>query len=189
MGWPKLVLPWRGRPLIAHVLGALVESGVAPRIVVTGPATPALGAFARDGEIVFYHEAAAGMGTSLAAGVRALAGRVDAALVCLGDEPGIRPAVVGQLARLAKCGSPVRPRYRGHPGHPVLFPAALFAELGMLSGDRGARDVLRRHPPRTLDVDVPPPLDVDRPEDYRLLCGLEDATASPAGQRCGGATP
>ena len=33
----------------------------------------------------------------------------------------------------------------GAPGHPVLFPADLLPELGRLTGDTGAREVLRRH--------------------------------------------
>ncbi|WP_135507440.1 nucleotidyltransferase family protein [Roseovarius aestuariivivens] len=37
----------------------------------------------------------------------------------------------------------------GRPGHPVLLPRRLFAELRHLTGDTGARDLLRRHGCRT----------------------------------------
>jgi CTP:molybdopterin cytidylyltransferase MocA len=33
----------------------------------------------------------------------------------------------------------------GRPGHPVLFPADLLPDLARLSGDEGARGVLKRH--------------------------------------------
>jgi len=65
----------------------------------------------------------------------------------------------------------VAPRYRGTPGHPVLFDHSVFAELRALDGDRGARAVIERDPSRVaiVEVDAPPPGDVDTPEDLARL--------------------
>jgi molybdenum cofactor cytidylyltransferase len=66
-------------------------------------------------------------------------------------------------------------RYADGRGHPVLFAAALFAELRAVSGDRGAREVIARDPGRVVEVEVagPMPPDVDTPADYERLRALE----------------
>ncbi len=171
MGRPKVLLPWGGRPLLAHVLSALAAAGVGPIVVVTGPDTPPLDGLG-DGvrwDAVFNPLARSGMATSVAAGARALDGRVDAALVCLGDQPGIDPVAVRVLAGHAGRQGPAVPVYRGTRGHPVLFPATLFPELRQLTGDQGARPVLVRHPPIAVHLDLPLPPDVDTAEDYARL--------------------
>ncbi len=53
----------------------------------------------------------------------------------------------------------------GTAGHPVLFPAALFPALKPLSGDQGARDILRSEP--VMQVTLPgthATTDLDTPE-------------------------
>lgn len=100
-------------------------------------------AFAAMGLIVVENPVAArGMGASLAVGVRAAAG-ADGWLIALADMPWIRPATIRGLAdRLATGASIVVPEHAGRRGHPVGFTHRWGAELGMLSGDRGARDLI-----------------------------------------------
>jgi CTP:molybdopterin cytidylyltransferase MocA len=82
-----------------------------------------------------------GMAASLRAGLAAATG--DAALVSLVDLPDLPVAVV---ARMLAAGSLAQATYGGRPGHPVLIPAAHWAELAAsLHGDRGARDYLVAH--------------------------------------------
>ncbi len=186
MGAPKILLPWRGRALVLHVLDALAAAGVAPVIVVVAPHTPPLPRPfpARAGhrvpfELLCNPAAAEGMGTSLAAGAAALAGRVDAVVVCLGDQPAIDPATIRALvAALRPPAVAAVPIYQGGVrGHPVLFAASCLPELAALRGDRGGRDVLERHPWARVPVDAPAPGDVDTPEDYaRLLAAPQVAT-------------
>ena len=55
----------------------------------------------------------------------------------------------------------------GHPGHPVIFPAALLPEMAALRGDAGARDLLSRHPVRFLALPGSRAVtDLDTPEDW-----------------------
>ena len=54
-------------------------------------------------------------------------------------------------------------------GHPKYFPSWLFPELLELSGDEGARKVLRRFQDRTRVVQVDDPgilKDFDTPQDF-----------------------
>jgi molybdenum cofactor cytidylyltransferase len=107
-----------------------------------------------------------GMGASLAAGVRA---SLDAPgwLVALADMPDLRAGTVAVVAAaLGEGALTAAPMYRKQRGHPVAFAAALGAELAALDGEAGARELLRRYPPRAVPVDDPGTLrDIDHPED------------------------
>ncbi|MDB5777230.1 MAG: hypothetical protein JWP38_3363 [Herbaspirillum sp.] len=96
-------------------------------------------------EIVFCEDSAAGLGHSLAAGVRAAP---DAAgwLVALADMPAIQTQTMLQVC--AACATPrsiAAPLHQGQRGHPVAFGSAYYAELIALQGDTGAQPVLRAH--------------------------------------------
>jgi molybdenum cofactor cytidylyltransferase len=86
-----------------------------------------------------------GMGTSLAAGVHVCA-QADGWLIMLADMPWIQPATIAVLVdRLENGASMVAPVYAGQRGHPVGFSSRWLQPLRELSGDRGARDLIRDH--------------------------------------------
>jgi molybdenum cofactor cytidylyltransferase len=109
-------------------------------------------------------DADAGMGHSLACGVRA---RADAAgwLIALADMPAVAPATIAAVRDAVAAGAETAaPVHRGRRGHPVGFGRACLGELLALTGDAGARGVLQRHPPLPIDVDDPGCLlDIDTP--------------------------
>jgi molybdenum cofactor cytidylyltransferase len=116
---------------------------------------------------------AEGMGTSLAAGIRALPPATAAAFIALGDQPLPRPDVVDRLRSAYRDGAGpiIAPVYAGTRGHPVLFDARLFPELLRLEGDRGAQDLLDAAPDRVVAIEFPhpPPPDIDTPEDLNRI--------------------
>ena len=57
--------------------------------------------------------------------------------------------------------------HRGIPAHPVLFGRSLFSELAALSGDVGAREIVRRHEGEAVRIEVEALPDIDTEEDYR----------------------
>lgn len=148
-----------------HLLEALPES-----IAVVGPRAQKLSRMLRDAgcNTVVCKNAGEGMGTSLAAGVRAAAD-ADGWIVALADMPFIRPETIGAVAKALRDGAAiVAPSFRGERGHPVGFARRFYEELASLHGDDGARDVLMRHPESVtlLDTDDPGVLhDIDRPSD------------------------
>lgn len=161
--------PLTGVPLAVAAARSLRAAGLPVVAVVRPPADEATTALAQQladtGCTLAPHENAdAGMGTSIAAGVAAAP---DAAgwLIALGDMPALSPDTIAQLvASLAAGATTVAPVHRGVRGHPVGFAASLRADLLALQGDVGAREVLRRHPPQTIDVDDPGVLlDIDTP--------------------------
>ena len=141
-GGTKQLAPLRGRPLLEHALEAM--AGVSPRVVVLGHAADEI--LAR----VDLHGAspvvcagwAEGQAASLRCGIAAL-GPVDAAVVTLGDQPFMTPAVIEAALDLAARGhDAVRATYDGAPGHPVVLGRRLLDRAGELEGDAGFRRLL-----------------------------------------------
>ena len=57
----------------------------------------------------------------------------------------------------------------GTPGNPVLFPVNMLPELQAITGDKGARDLLKRHAARVHLIPLPDThalTDLDTPEDW-----------------------
>jgi len=118
--------------------------------------------------IVVSPLAAAGMGHSLAAGAGSLLdSQAQAVAILLGDMPWIEPATLLRLAEAVTASTIVLPRHAGQQGHPVIFGRDFWPTLGRLSGDEGARAVLRAHQGCCVVVEVDDAgvlLDVDMPQ-------------------------
>jgi molybdenum cofactor cytidylyltransferase len=177
-GGGKLTAPWRGGRLIDGALAAAFAAPVRSVTLVTG-ADPQVEAAARAfaeriGEtsrlrLVHAADHAEGMAASLRAGIASLPPDAAGVFVFLGDMPCIPPEIPPALAARLKAGAPAAaPVFQGERGHPVLFSAELFAELTALTGDEGARQVIRKLGPAMALVESEDPgvvFDVDRPED------------------------
>lgn len=117
-------------------------------------------------------DAERGMGSSMAAGVRACAS-ADGWLVALADMPLIRPSSMRAVAQALRDGALIAtPVHAGRRGHPVGFSAGLRAELLALDGDSGGRGILNAHEAEVVPVPVDDPgirVDVDTREDLATL--------------------
>ena len=90
--------------------------------------------------------AAEGMGTSLAAGVRATRD-ADAWVIALADMPYVQTETIRRIALALEEGAAIAaPSCAGERGHPVGFARRFRDELLGLSGDEGARAILKAHP-------------------------------------------
>lgn len=165
----KLLLPWRGEAVVRAPVAAAAAAGLEPVFVVVGHRAGGVrraleGSGARPVENPDWEE---GQAASLAAGVRAVRTRTSAraAVVLLGDEPGVRPEDVAAVVETWRRGgaSAVRAVYRDRPGHPVLVDRSRFEALEALEGDEGARGRLcaRAGDLATVRRDRPAPVDVD----------------------------
>jgi molybdenum cofactor cytidylyltransferase len=185
MGRPKQLLEWRGRPMVRHMAEQALASQLSGLVVVTGADASAARAalVGLDGPVqtVENPDYAAGQAGSLRAGLAVLPGSTEAAVVLLVDQPLVTPALIDLVLAAYDADRSllaVVPRYDGRRGNPVLLAAPLFAELGLLTGDVGARSVLERYAERVrwLDVDDPAVVtDVDTPEAYDAVSGQQPA--------------
>ena len=143
----KLLMPLGGKPMVAHVVEAAVESSAAPVIVVTGNAEQEVRAALAGSAVTFVHnpDYAEGLSTSLRAGLIALPEDADGVLVCLGDMPDIRAS---HLDKLIAAFDPEEgrticvPTVAGKRGNPVLWGSEWFAAMMEVKGDTGAKHLI-----------------------------------------------
>ncbi|HEU4888319.1 MAG TPA: nucleotidyltransferase family protein [Thermoanaerobaculia bacterium] len=113
-------------------------------VVVLGAHAETLRAEVEGVEIVINDDWERGIATSIHAGVRALAD-TDAIVIALADQPAVGLAeLLSLVAKHEETGAPiVAAAYGNTIGVPALFHRSLFDELLALSGDEGARKLLR----------------------------------------------
>ncbi len=152
-----------GVAMAAHVARACSRSRADLVVVVTGNEAArveqAVRAAVPDGRCRFVAapDYAMGLSASLRAGLAALPETVTAALVCLGDMPLVSAEVLDGLIGAydpAEERVIVVPAWRGKRGNPVLWDRRFFAEMAALTGDTGARGLLRTHADLVSEVEV-----------------------------------
>ncbi|MEF3273292.1 MAG: nucleotidyltransferase family protein [Chloroflexus sp.] len=177
MGQPKQLLIWQGQPLVARIAQQALASQLVDLTVVVGAHEEQVREALRELPltIVTNPDYRAGLGTSLAAGLRALPSERDAAMILLVDQPLITTRLINELVaayRTRPDAAALIPVYQGQRGNPVIIAAALFAELQTLRNDTGARAVFHRYTDRIIWYEVNDPaviIDVDTPEAWQAL--------------------
>ena len=118
-------------------------------------------------------EWAAGLSSSIVAGIDALGEDVDHVLLLLADQVALTAGRLGELLehhwqrshKGITCA-----RYNGVLGIPAVFARHWFPTLLNLRGDQGARDLLRSDWAHVSAVDIPEAaIDIDRVEDLQHL--------------------
>lgn len=170
---PKSLLELGGVPLIRRQLIALSGAGVDEVVVVLGHHAEAIEAAVSEFPVTIARNPSPddGQASSVLVGLQALAGRLDAVIVALADQPMVNAqdftTLIGAFKKRGDA-SMVVPRVAGEPGNPVIFEAELREQW--LAGD--ANGACRRwrvaNPSRVhwLDTDNQRfRVDIDTPED------------------------
>jgi len=173
LGQPKQLLPYRGRPLLEHVLGVARDCRFDQLLCVVGGGADDVRSAVDLSAVDVVENPVFGEGcsSSIAAALGAVDPRCEVLVLMLGDQPGVRTGTVEALlagrraAPLAVC------RYADGRGHPLAFSRSLFGDLSTLHGDKAVWKLLDRMGPRAVEVPIsgPVPPDVDTWEDYEAL--------------------
>src|SRR5271157_677727 len=170
----KLLLPWRGKPLIRHVAENAIRAGVSKLVVVLGsiinPIQEALSDLPV--EFVINDDWILGQSSSIRKGLEALPDRYGAAIFLLGDQPQIPSSLLVSLIESHRHSlAPITaPLVNGKRSNPVIFDRSTFSDLYNLHGDTGGRAIFPKYQLEWLNWnDDRILLDVDTPEDYRRL--------------------
>ncbi|WP_435952924.1 nucleotidyltransferase family protein [Dryocola sp. BD626] len=147
----KLNATLAGGSVFEQTLGHALASGLAVHVVTRPENQQVQHACAARG-VSFTPVASPGLGDTLAAGVAATS-RWNGWLLHLADMPFVPACAFVQIADALAQHSIVRPRVDGQPGHPVGFSSAWRDKLVALTGDSGARELLRGQPVRFIDFD------------------------------------
>jgi nicotine blue oxidoreductase len=170
-GGPKALVLLDGERLVDRAVRTLREAGLGTAYVVQGAAPLTV----PGAEVVDNPGWAEGMGSSLRAGLTAVASDVTAVVVLLVDQPGLTPAAVRRVVDAAG-PSPedavVVASYDGRRGHPVLLGRRHWTEAcASAVGDVGARDFLAARSADVVEVacdDVASGEDIDEPADLEV---------------------
>jgi molybdenum cofactor cytidylyltransferase len=176
LGQPKQLMELGGRPVLQHVLEAAAAAGLDELVVVLGHRAEDVAAaltLPPAARTVVNPDYATGQASSMRTGLGAAAASSEAAVVLLGDQPGMRPADIRAVVDAYRrgAGPVVQGSYRGSPGHPVVFDRGVWPDLLAVEGDRGARDVIKAHPDWVVrvELDAEVPADLDTLEDYEKM--------------------
>ena len=182
MGRPKQLLPVDGRPLLRLVTERALRAPVSPVVVVLGAHAEEIGPVLAGLPVhpVGNPAWSEGLGSSVRTGVEAalqLAPELEGLIILPADQPDL-PAVhlENLIARFRQGGCSLVASWTGDRRvPPVLFGPEWFPKLRTLTGDTGARELLRGEDPRLASVPLESNTDLDTPEDYARFTGNKPA--------------
>lgn len=161
----KLAAPLDGLPLGLHAARTLSTLPFLAKFAITRPNGPDFAAFGF--APILNDDPGAGQSASIRLGLaQAYAIKPRAVLIALADMPFVTTAHIAALLAHLDGEHPVVASTDGErPSPPALFDASLFPRLDQLSGDAGARSLLRN----ALLVAAPASelADIDTPADLR----------------------
>jgi molybdenum cofactor cytidylyltransferase len=165
-GADKLLHPFAGRPLAAHIADTLAALPVAHRLAVVTTSHPERSAlFVERGFAIAENDGPArGLASSLALAAEwAHRHHAEALLICLADMPNVTVDHLTRLIAASEDNDVVATEANGVRSPPAIFSRALLPQLATLTGDRGARDLIAN----AAVVVAPPALvqDIDTPDD------------------------
>lgn len=174
-GADKLLERVEGAPLLRLVAQRALQTGADVIISLPAPDHPRQAVLPQHARLscVFVEDPALGMGHSVATLASALKPHHAAALILPSDMPEIDVHDI-ETVMAARDPGQAQAIYRGAArdgtaGHPVLLPRCYFSALRALSGDVGARGILKQNPDRVVTIPLPDRhalTDLDTPEDW-----------------------
>lgn len=159
----KLLVPFRGRPLVLWAVEHALAAQLGATFVVTG-AADLVGLLPGSATLVENPDWENGLATSLQAAVSAArSGGFDALVVGLGDQPLVEPEAWQSVA--ASDALIAVATYGGRRRNPVKLGRAVWDDLPV-TGDEGARTLMRARPGLVVEVACRgDPLDIDTKDD------------------------
>ena len=179
LGHNKLLLFFKGKPLIGHAVDTLLASSIDEIIVILGHEADLVRAAIGEKRVSFlenrdYQE---GLGSSIRTGFAAIPLATGGIMIYLADQPLLEPEEVnllihafGEAAKTNK--SIVVPLFRGLRGNPVIVNSFYRASILAIAGETGCRRVIKENPDQVLTIEMETDhvvRDIDTMEQYERL--------------------
>lgn len=183
MGKQKLILPYGTSTILEAVLNKSKTSRINDTFVVVPHNDEQRKEIVlkNSGKLVPNPNPEAGMGNSLAVGIKHLPATAEAVIILLADQPSITVRDINRIYDYFTMHQSkeiiVQTLYADErKGHPILFSKAFFLELADLKGDTGGKEIIRKNLKNVFTVKSPDPYpsDIDTPEDYASLLSYFD---------------
>ena len=162
MGEPKQLLPWGKTTLLGNCIEQVLLTGLKDVYVVLGANSDIIKSKIKQYPIntIINENWKKGLGTSIASGVSQLKlnEETDGILILLADQPFFKGADLLLLINKFNESSEgiVASKYKdiNNPGVPAIFNFNYFLELSTLTGDVGAKLVLKKHYSSVIEVAI-----------------------------------
>jgi molybdenum cofactor cytidylyltransferase len=179
-GQPKQLLRLKDKYLIEWVLDAALNSRLGRIVLVLGYAhqkiLEALGKKAQQPKlhIEVNPDYKKGQSHSLQVGLSMVINTFPAVMFLLADQPLVDAATINNL--LDNFWSADKdicvPTFHGKRRNPSIFRKNFYPQIMNITGDIGARHIIRAHPDRVLEIEIKNPhffFDIDTPEDFKKI--------------------
>ena len=177
MGQPKQLLRWANKSLIQFQVETILPSTEKLYVILGAYAAliqPLLKNY--EVELIQFYQWEKGMGNSLAYGIQQILNSnqtIEGILISLIDQPLVTSShYLNMRATFEKGNNQIiaSESDSGWSGVPVLFDAYYFDELQKLSGEEGAKLILKKNKANSISINAGNTLiDMDTPEVYRKL--------------------
>ncbi|MFN3299803.1 MAG: NTP transferase domain-containing protein [Sediminibacterium sp.] len=178
MGMAKMLLPFKKRTILAHLIEEI--HSVAPNMIhlVTGHYHDLILAEVNTEKVNIVHnpDYKIGMSHSIQVGLTAMlktCPTLDFLIIVVSDQPFLNRSILRSLLikQQETAKGIIASFYNGIKGTPVLLSSAYFNQLYNLTGDKGARVILQQFPNDVETVEFEKgELDIDTVEDYERFC-------------------
>ncbi len=179
LGSPKQLLAYSGATLLQHSIEAAQSSYASSVLVVLGANAEIIKSAINHtpANVVVNPDWKEGMASSIRCGLQTLVElhpETEAIIFMVADQPFVTAALLNNLMELNRNDqrSIVASKYGSTFGTPVLFTRKFFPELMELTGDVGAKSLVRKYMNEAAFVSFPKgEIDIDTVEDYQKLDG------------------
>lgn len=177
LGQPKQLLPYHGETLLKHAAHAALQTKLQPVAVVLGDNHALIKKELENltVTIVVNESWTEGIASSVRIGLHTVLKKdpgVDAIIFMVCDQVHVSASVLNHLLeKQSQTKAPIiASAYKNSMGTPALFHKHFFAQLALLSGDKGAVKIIKENADLTETISFPRgSIDIDTPEDYQSL--------------------
>jgi len=173
----KLMLSYKGKPMVLHTLDALIASKIEHVVVVKGHQPEAIDSIVGERSVQMVHNPdwEKGMTGSIQAGVGIADPGTRGYLICQGDMPDILTSTYNilydEFHALNNEKQILLPAFKNKRGNPVLFCSSYRQEILTHREPEGCRELVKKYGSRVSLVEINDPgilRDIDTPKEFQL---------------------
>ncbi len=165
----KLMFEIKHKKLIEYVMENVNKSQLYEKIIVINGMSDFKKLIPENFKVVINNNHSSGMSSSIKIGIENVSGNSDGAMIILGDAPLITKEIIDKLIdeySVHDAGM-TGVYHNGDVRNPVIFSRKYFGELKGITGDRGAKTIVKRYSDDFFKIDIGGEylMDIDMDED------------------------
>ncbi len=165
----KLFFEINHKKLIEYVMENANKSRLYEKIIVINDVNSFKKIIYNNFKLIINNNYSSGMSTSIKSGIENVSSNSEGAMIILGDAPLVKEGIINKLideySRHDK--GMVGVYHNDDIRNPVIFSRGYFGDLKSITGDRGAKSVVKKHMDDFFKVDIDDEclMDIDSVED------------------------